>query len=232
VGTLNVGDRTETIDQAVRLEPRDQQGNLVNRVDLKPALENVKVEIDQTVFSRPVVVAPKVTGTPAKGFNIVSVSGDPATVTLSGPPDFINAVKTIATKSVGVDDADHDVVKTISLELPEGQNVTVIGSATVTVNIKIAPANGEVRFGVPVTPQNLGDGLSVAGAFPNVEVSIAGPMPDLLRLTSKDVTASVDLDGKDAGTYKLKVTVDVPQAVRGDAISVSPQEIELTLERT
>src|SRR2546423_3041474 len=232
VGTVNVTGRTETVEQAVHLQPLDQGGTLVEKVDLKPALTNIKVEIDQTVFSRPVVVAPKVTGSPAKGYNVTSISSDPATITISGAPDFINAVNSMATKPLGVDDADHDVVKTISLELPEGQNVTVIGSATVTVTVKIAAANGEVRFGVPVTPQNLGGGLSVAGAFPNVEVSITGPMPDLLRLAAKDISASVDLDGKDAGTYKLKVKVDVPQAVRGDAISASPQEIELTLERS
>jgi YbbR domain-containing protein len=75
----------------------------------------------------------------------------------------------------------------------------------------------------------LGDGLSIVGTLPPVQVFLFGPIPDLLRLNPNDISATIDLEGKDAGTHKVKVEVKAPDGL--EVRSISPEEIEITLEQ-
>jgi len=229
VGSIDVTGRTDSISQAVRLEPRDENGTLVERVKLEPALTNVEIKIDQIVFSRPVVVSPVITGAPERGYSIVGESVEPATVTISGPRQFIEEIKSIATKPVNVDGEKDDVVKGVSLDLPEGVDISVIGGVNVTVTVKIDPGTGEVHFGVPVTAIGVGDGLAVQGTLPSVEVAITGSLPDLLRLKSSDISATVDLSGEDQGTHTVKVKITLPQGISAQRVTVTPEQIEVSL---
>src|SRR3990172_3333942 len=45
VGAIDVEGRTDSVDQAIRLEPRDDNGNLVEKLTLEPQLGNVVLEI-------------------------------------------------------------------------------------------------------------------------------------------------------------------------------------------
>ena len=229
VASLDATGRTESVDQAVRLQARDENGNLVQGVTLNPATANVAFDIRQTTFSRPLVVTPELTGTPAAGYNVVAVSVSPLTVTVSGPKEFIEQAETIRTKPVDVDGKDEDVVKSVSLELPEGTGVSVVGGGSVTVTVKIAPGQGEVTLGIPVAAAGLGDRLSIGGVLPTVQVTLRGPLPVLLDLGPQDVVASIDLSGKDEGTHKLGVKVTAPDNVLVDA--VTPEEVPVTLEK-
>ena len=40
-----------------------------------------------------------------------------------------------------------------------------------------------------------------------MQVFLFGPLPDLLELNPNDISATIDLEGKDAGTHKVKVEV-------------------------
>jgi YbbR domain-containing protein len=91
------------VDQAIRLEPRDDNGNLVEKLTIEPPLMNVVIEIEQTTFSRPVTVSPDVTGVPADGYNIVSVSANPAIVVIRGEQASIGEMTTISTQPVDVE---------------------------------------------------------------------------------------------------------------------------------
>ncbi len=231
VGSIDLAGRTDSVDQSERLEPRDDRGDLIENVTLVPPRANLSIEIKQTVFSRPVVVTADVTGTPAEGYDIVDVTVDPVSVTITGPQAAIQDMKTIATKPVSVDGETEDVVKNVSLSLPKGADISVIGSATVTVTVKIRPANGTLTFAVPVTANNLGQGLRIQGSLPSVVVTVSGPLPELLKLTSRDLGATVDLSGQDDGTHKVKVNVTLPDGLAGTSAKASPEEIQVTLEK-
>jgi len=226
VAALDVNGRTESVEQAVRLEPRDQRGVLVESVFLEPSLTRVSVEIEQKEFSRALVISPQVVGAPAPGYNVVSVSVSPTTIIVSGSQSFVEEAVAIRTQPIDVDGAEEDVVRTVSLDVAPGTKV--IGNVNVTVTVKIAAALGQLVFAVPVSVTGLGDGLSVAGALSSVQVTLFGPLPELLHLNPNDITASVDLNDKSAGTHRVKVKVMTPDGV--EVRSTSPQEMEITLE--
>jgi YbbR domain-containing protein len=230
VGSINVEGRTDPVDQAIRLEPRDDNGNLVEKLTLEPQLVNVVIEIEQTTFSRPVTVTPAISGAPADGYNVVGFSSNPATVIIRGDRASITEITTISTQPVDIEGDETDIVKSVSLQLPQG--VSVIGSPNVTVTVRIEPAQGTVRFGVPLTVKGLGIGLSVRDDLPTVEVTLKGALPDLLELTSSDVVASVDLTGKDAGTHSVKVEIALPDGVETTAATAEPSDVILVLEKS
>jgi YbbR domain-containing protein len=226
VATINVEGLTESFDGAVRLFAQDVHGTLVPNVDLDHQLTNVHIKIEQQKFSRSMAVAATLSGAPADGYNVVSVSVSPPTVTVRGEEAYIAGTASVPTKPIDLDNASEDVVKSVSLDLPTGAEVTG-GGLVVTVTVRIEPANGVFNFTVPVTIRNLGDDVAVSGALPSVTITLSGSLPLLRDLSPNDIPASIDLDGKDPGANKVKVDVTAPAGLT--IVQVNPAEIDITL---
>lgn len=227
VATIDVTARTSSVDQAVRLTPRNDGGFLVQRVNVEPSVTGVTIDIEQEKFSRSVVVSVVTDGDPATGYNVVSVSVDPPTVTVSGTQAFITGTDSIDTQPVDIDGADATVVRSVSLDIPAGAEVTA-GAPVVTVTVTIGPATSEFNFTVPVTAANLGPNVSIVGGLPTVVVNLIGPFPILSEVSPADISATVNLDGLSAGTHSVKIEV---ARLAGVAVArVTPEEIDVVLE--
>ena len=225
--TIDVGARTTSVDQAVRLTPRTDRGFLVQRVNLEPSLTGVTIDIEQRKFSRSVAVSVVTDGDPAPGYNVVSVSVSPPTVTVSGTQSFIAGTLSIDTQLVDVDGADETVVRSVSLDIPSGAEVAA-GSRVVTVTVTIEPATAEFNFTVPVTAANLGPNVSIVGALPSVAIKLIGPFPILSELSPADISAILDLDDLGAGTHSI--TIEVAELAGVTEAAVTPQAIDVVLE--
>ena len=227
VASVDVEGRTESFDTAVRLEARDQGGELVQDVDINPAVVDVSITIEQKSFSRALAVSPQLKGTPKEGYNVLGVSVEPAVVTVFGSQTFVEQAVAILTQPVDIDGATSDISRTVSLNLPTGTSVK--GGVNVTVKVKVVAGTGQQAFAVPIAVNGLADNLKIAGSLPPVQVFLFGPLPDLLKVNPSDIKASIDLDGKDAGTHKVSVKVTAPNGL--EARSISPQEIDVSLEQ-
>lgn len=226
VATLNMTGRTEDVAQAVRLEARDVLDALVDSVFMDPSVVNVSVKVTQEEFSAPLAIRPTVTGSPAAGYDVVSVSVDPVVATALGPPSFIAEAAAIRTQPVDISGATDDVVLTVSLDLPP--DVSVSGGTSVTVTVKIEPAEGKRTLAVTAVAVGLNPDLSISGALPFVEVELLGELPTLRALRPNDIAATINLSGLAAGTQTVKVSVSVPADTL--VANVSPETVEVTLE--
>lgn len=226
--TIDVGSRTESIDQAIRLSPRDSRDFLVQRVSLDPSITDVSIDIEQSKFARSVAINVVTEGTVADGYNVVSVSVSPPTVTVRGDESFINGVFSIDTQPVDIEDAEKDVVRAVSLDLPTGAEVTG-GVRVVNVTIKIEPATGAFNFTVPVSAINLGANLGISGGLPAVQVRLVGSVVDLADVNAVDISATVDLNGLGPGTHTVNISVAAVPGVTNQ--STTPAEISVVLEQ-
>ena len=226
IAKLDLSGRTEDTTQAVRLEPRDSRGFLVEGVSLEPGVINVSVEIEQTEFSRALVISPTVVGTPAAGYDIVSLVSDPLAVTVFGSQSFIGGAATIRTQPIDVTGASDDIVRTVSLDLPA--EVSVSGGTSVTVTVQIEPAQGRQTLGLTAVVVGLEAELSVKGALPLVEVVLLGELPALQALRPNDITATINLSGLKEGKHQVTVSVSAP--AEASVASISPDTVEITLE--
>jgi len=188
---------------------------------------DVSIGIEQKSFSRALAVSPQLKGTPKEGYNVLGVSVEPAVVTVFGSQTFVEQAVAILTQPVDIDGATSDISRTVSLNLPTGTSVK--GGVNVTVKVKIIAVTGQQAFAVPMAVNGLADSLKISGTLPPVQVFLFGPLTDLLKLNPDDIKATIDLDGKDAGTQKVTVKVTAPNGL--ETRSVSPQEIDVNLER-
>ena len=180
----------------------------------------------QAEFSRPLVISATVIGTPAAGYDVVSLSVDPPVVTVFGPQSFIGEAVTVRTQPIDISGATDDVVRTVSLDLPP--DVSVSGGTSVTVTVQIEPAQGRRTLGVAAVAVGLDTDLSISGALPLIEVVLLGELPDLQALRPNDIVATLNLTGLKEGTHTVTVNVSAPVEV--SVASISPETVEITLE--
>jgi YbbR domain-containing protein len=228
VGAIEITGKTGHVQEAVRLTPRDSRGTLIQGVELDPGITEVSVEIEEEKFTRIVTVSPVITGTPAAGYNVTGVSVSPESVTIRGDEALVQGTISIETKPVSIDDASEDVVKSVSLDLPPGAELTG-GTPVVTVTVNVKPVQGTIQIAVPVTPSGLDSALAIKGTLPSVVITLDGDLPTLQTLTASDVLALIDLSGKNAGTHLVPVSARTPDGVT--AKSVDPARVEVTLEK-
>lgn len=226
VARLDLSARTEDLTQAVRLEALDSRSNPVTEVSLEPSVVNVSVEITQKEYSAPLAIRPTVTGSPATGYEVVSVSVDPAVTEVFGPASFIAEAAAIRTQPVDISGATDDVVLTVSLDLPP--DVSVSGGTSVTVTVVIEPSQGRRTLAVTAVAVGLDPDLSVSGALPFVDVELLGELPTLRDLLPNDIAATVNLSGLGEGTHSVKVSVSAPAGTV--VASISPETAEVKLE--
>jgi YbbR domain-containing protein len=196
-------------------------------VNLEPSITGVTIDIEQEKFSRSVVVSVVTEGDPATGYNVVSVSVDPPTVTVRGTQAFITNADSIDTRPVDIEGADETIVRSVSLDIPAGTEVTA-GAQVVTVTVTIGPATSEFNFTVPVTAANLASNASIVGALPSAAVKLIGPYPVLSEVSAADISAIVNLNGLGAGTHSVKI--EVAQLAGVTVAGVTPEEIDVVVE--
>jgi YbbR domain-containing protein len=126
--------------QTLLLHARDDQGADMQNVTVDPESTRVSVELTQVEFSALFVVEPTITGSPAPGFVSSGLQIDPPFVVVTGPADIfqgLDPVRGVTTEPISIDGASADVVRTVSLRLPQGARVEQPG---VTVRVIITRA--------------------------------------------------------------------------------------------
>jgi YbbR domain-containing protein len=114
----------------------DANGQEVENVVLSPGMVEVLVPLSEPQVTRPVNVP--LEGEPAEGYRIRQVNIDPATVTILGPEELIQAIENVTTSPVNINNASETITFTVSLDSP-GDEVRVDYEGQVTVEIIIEP---------------------------------------------------------------------------------------------
>jgi YbbR domain-containing protein len=227
VATVDLSGAVTDVRQTYSLVPRDDSGFIVAGVTLDPSSADVEIAVEQRRFSRLVVVSPSLRGSPAAGYNVTAVEVEPASVTLLGPLEFLNVTSFVVTDDIDITGATSDISRIVYLTgLPAG--ISVSGSGTVSVRIRIAAGQGQATFGLAPQWTGLASDLRVVSVTPLVEVTLQGELPTLRNVSSNQVTASVDLSGLGAGSYRLEPRVQAPPGLQ--VASMSPTSVEVVLE--
>jgi YbbR domain-containing protein len=207
---INLDGVREGIDEAVPVQVLDAQDEMVRGLTINPESVHVTVPISQQGGFRDVAVKVVVQGQQAPGYRIENISVFPPVVTVfAEDPELVNQLPGIVeTQPLDLQDRKEDVSTRLSLDLPE--NITIVGTQTVQVQVSISPIQTSVTLlNQPINVNGLSEGLS-AEVFPQaVDVIISGPLPVLDALASQDITVFVDATDLEIGVYQLKPEVKV-----------------------
>jgi YbbR domain-containing protein len=231
---VNLDSIRESIDESLQIQVVDEQNRTLKGLTINPESVRVNIPISLQGGFRDVAVNVIVEGQQAAGYRIENISVFPPVITVfAEDPKLVNALPgVVETQPLDLQDRREDVSTRLSLDLPD--NITIIGSKTVQVQVSISPIQTSLTLSnQPVNVVGLSEGLS-AQVFPqSVDVIISGPVPVLDAITSKDITVSVDCKGLGVGVYQLEPKVNpLVDNVLVESILPSTVEVVIALPST
>lgn len=186
----------------------DAAGEEINQALLNCSTSSVSVSLD-IYPSREIPVstdyASVVTGQPAQGYVLQSVSIQPQTLQVAAERELLDSLTELRIEPVSIDGASQSFsVRAAVSQLSDFKNISS-EQVYVSVNIAEETISGYVD---DVKIQFLGKTESLVATYEPVTVLATGARSAIEALMESGVTINVDLTGLEAGTYLLEPSVD------------------------
>lgn len=215
-----------SVDQDVPLIPVDAAGNPVSPVNLTPATARVTIPVFADLRSKSLPVSPVITGTPAAGFEIASITVDPTVVTVAGDAEQLAALARVDTTPVSTNGALADFTVEVDLAVPVG--VVPVDAGRVSVTVQLRAVTGTRSFEVGVALTGARPDLIYAPSTDRVLLTLGGSTADLDRLDGATLVGRIDVTGLGVGTADVQVEVTLPGGISLVALSPDPIEVAIS----
>jgi YbbR domain-containing protein len=207
----------------------DEKNNPLKGITVTPESVHITIPVSQQGGFRDVAVKVTVQGQVASGYRLENISVFPPVITVfASDPELVNALPGIVdTQPLDLQDAKEDISTRLALILPE--NITVVGTQSVQVQVGISPIQTSVTLlNQRINILGLPEGLAAQVLPQTVDVIISGPLPILEVMTPQDVIVSVDVTGLIIGTYQLTPKWEV---LVGNVLveSILPSTVEVVI---
>ena len=148
-------------------------------------------------------------GTPAKGYEIKSVSVTPEVITVAASKRVLDNLDNIYPEgSVSVSGLSESFTQQLRVRRPS--NINNLSSESVTVAVEIGPIITERTFnGVKVPLSGLGQGLKAEASVKTVDVTLQGHQLLLEKLKMVNLSLECDLNELGVGEHEVPVTCTV-----------------------
>lgn len=218
---VNVSGLSENATLEATLILYDANNNVIDQTLLANNLGEEGVTVDVELYQTKNVPLKLDTSliTAAEGYSIGDISYEPQEVQISGEESVVKSLDEIEIPAEELKQSNltEKTELTIDIQpyLPEGISLTDVNANNVVVVISVNQPGAET-FEISTSSiviNNLADNLELSyGTMVDLELQIKGPddVLDSLILTKK---VSIDLqDYTEAGTYKIPVTVSLPDS--------------------
>jgi YbbR domain-containing protein len=242
------GDLVSTVEVRIRASPgvvqRLNPGDIAVQVDLSGVSEGERIvhlteqslrapfgvrllKITPSILTlhfertlqKVVPVRPRVSGTPARGYEVAELLSSPGEVRIAGPKSRIQQVESAFTEPVALDGAQADVSETVAVGLPDPA-LRILDRTRVRVTAKLREGQSQRSFsGLTVLPR----GGAATLRPDNVEVILTGPASLLARVQSADVHPFVEVS-RLSSARKLSVAVEL-SGLPGVSARSEPAEV-------
>ena len=186
----------------------------------------MKVVIDQREVTLPLTVVPATQGAVADGYNLVGITVEPAAIAVSGPLELLQALSFLTTETIDINGLKADTTRSsVRLRVPAGLQPT---RDSVSVRIKVAPAEGEIAVTVAPQVTGIADGLKAELQTSSITIKLRGELPTL-QAAAGSLRAIVSVSGLAEGVHVLIPTINPPEGVR--IASTDPQQVVVVLRK-
>ena len=213
------------VNDQVELTPVDVNGEPVLSVELDPSTVTVQIDVEAIETSKTVPVRPDLQGTVAAGFEIASVSTDPAVVTLRGLPDALAGVVDVVTEPLPIGGSTATRTLESVLVLPPGTRLAE--ATTPMVSVVVRPAVVTRTFLLGFICEGADPGMACLPQQDQAAVTLRGTAAALDALDTAALSPILDVSGLSAGEHDIVPTMTLPAGVQ--LVSLSPGVVPVTL---
>lgn len=213
------------VDQDAQLVPVDQLGNALRSLEVTPPTARVVIPVFSDRQSRTLPVNPVITGTPAAGFEIESVTVDPQVALVAGDADQLAALTRVDTAPIPMTGVSADETVSATLALPAG--VVAVGPEPISVTIKIRPVTATRTYNAGLRLLGTSAVLTYTLSVDQVLATIGGSTADLDRLSGATLVMDLDVTGLKPGVHEVPVTANLPAGTT--LVAASPPKVTVTI---
>lgn len=213
------------VDEDAELVPIDKLGNALSPLDVTPPTARVVIPVFSDRQSRTLPVNPIITGNPAAGFEIESVTVDPLVALVAGDADRLAELSQVDTDAIPMTGVSADEVVDVKLALPTG--VVAVNDTPIRVSIKIRPVTATRTFSAGLDLVGDSADLAYALGVDRVLLTIGGSTADLDRLSGATLVATLDVAGLKAGVHDVSVTANLPTGTT--LVAADPATVKVTI---
>ena len=211
----------------VELVPVDIDGRRVESVELNPSTVRVEIDVSTVEVSRTVPIRPLLVGSPAAGFEVGTVSSEPAVVTLRGAPDVLAAIVEVVTEPIALAGSRAPLRPTVALVLPPGARLADPADAEATVSVLIRETIATRTLILGVICSGEPPGSACLPKIGQVAVTISGTVSALDALVPANLTPVLDVTGLGPGDHLVQPTLSLPAGVT--LVTISPASVTVTI---
>jgi YbbR domain-containing protein len=211
----------------VDLVPVDIDGRRVESVDLTPSSVRVQIDVSTIETSRTVPIRPLLTGAPAAGYEIGTVSAVPSVVTLRGAPEVLSAIAEVLTEPISLSGSNTTLHASATLVLPDGTRLADPADAqpTIVVEIHETIATRTLVLGLVCSGEPAGS--ACLPRIAQVAVTVRGTVTALDALDPGNLTPVLDVTGLGPGDHLVQPVLTLPAGVT--QLTISPISVTVTI---
>ena len=228
---VDVADRSENYTTAVPYTLYDTEGNEISQAMLDCSASSITVGLE-IYPTRELPVSNSVedvlTGQPAEGYVVESISIQPETVTVAAEQDLLDSLAAMLVEPIDVSGMSQSFSRRVALS--KLADIKYSSAEQVYVSVQIAEETATERIEkVRVAFVGQDDGLSLSWVRAPFAVRATGPRSEIEELMTDGIDAVVDLTGLAAGSYDLALTVP-EESYPGITFEMETPTVSVTLE--
>lgn len=237
VGTIDLTNRTESLNQSIMLALYDKEGNVVEssilfggmptvvaKQEILPS-KLVPIDVDGAIIGREEL---------PENFEIASygTSLESTLVRIVGDADVIQKIESLSLEPVDVTGCTESIQQELAINVPEGVRIIGVDSVNLQVTIREKTAVLELTE-LPIEIVGLARKQTATLSQELANVTFSGRVSLLAGITRGDVKVYADVTGLAAGTHDVKLALqidgeDVPSDLQYEF--TTDETIQVTIE--
>ena len=211
----------------VDLVPVDIDGRRVESVELNPATVRVEIDVSTLETSRTVPIRPLLTGAPAAGFEVGTITAEPSVVTLRGAPEVLATIGEVLTEPISLAGTNATLQAAGTLVLPDGARLADPAAAEPTITVQIREVVAQRTLLLGLVCSGAPAGSACLPRTEQISVTVLGTVTNLNALDVADLNAVLDVAGLGPGDHLVQPELTLPSGVT--LVTMSPISVTVTI---
>ncbi|WP_339167172.1 CdaR family protein [Brevibacillus sp. FSL L8-0520] len=225
---------TSPIKTTVPLKVMDKSGNTLQGAEVIPLTAEISVPVTSPYVQVPIKL--NLTNELPDGYSLASVDTNVDEVTVYGPKEVIDAMKSETYPGPEIDLSDVTSDRVIERKMPILENIVKVEPDYLKVALKVVPSETKRLEKIPIRISGLAEDmearvLSGTGQeMSTMDVDTVGAPTILEKLRPEDVQVVADVSNMPAGVYEVPITYifNQPDYVKTAKNAITKVTVEIT----